>query len=388
MNKPRPIIHPPAILNAFVQLVRRYLPLDLRGTRLTPEDIFTVLGYASLNRTTIESSCRCLEQAPSGNRLREVLRAALPPRPVLQRHLNTLLRRQLPQELLKGRRSYTVAMDLTQIPYHGRPLESADEVMRSGMRAGTTHFHGYATLSVVHNRRRYVVALRFVQLHDPMHAIVGKLLDRAKALNLRLRRALLDKGFCASQVFALLDRRHLAYIVPLAVRGRSGGVRALLRGPGRTSYRTTYTLNSSSGQAYTVQAVVVCRYNKGRYRRRGVARFAYAVAGLPARLPLRQVFELYRQRFGIETSYRQMNQVRARTASRDPTLRLLLVGLAFVLVNLYVALRLRWAAATGPRGRRWFSLVRLAALLIRAIEAYFAAHVPWSHPGALQPSLS
>jgi IS4 transposase len=48
---------------------------------------------------------------------------------------------------------------------------------------------------------------------------------------------------------------------------------------------------------------------------------------------------LYRQRFGIETSYRQMNQVRARTTSRNPTLRLLLVGLAFILVNLYVALR-------------------------------------------------
>jgi len=175
-------------------------------------------------------------------------------------------------------------------------------------------------------------------------------------------------------------------------RGRSGGVRALLTGPGRTSYRTTYTLNRARGQPYTVQAVVVCRYNKGRYRRRGVARFAYAVAGLPAGLPLRQVFELYRQRFGIETSYRQMHQVRARTASRDPSLRLLLVGLAFLLVNLYVTLRLRSAAGAGPRRQRWFSLFRLAALLLHAIDTYFASLAPppscpcphW----ALDPSLS
>jgi hypothetical protein len=388
MNKPQPIIHPPAILNAFVQLVRRYLPLDLQGTRLTSEDIFTVLGYASLNRTTIESSCQCLEQAPSGNRLREVLRAALPPRRVLQRHLNTLLRQQLPKSLLKGKRSYTVAIDLTQIPYHGQPLASADEIMRSGMRSGTTHFHGYATLSIVHAKQRYVVALVFVQLHDPMHVIVRQLLDRAKTLNIRLRRVLLEKGFCSNHVFALLDRRHVAHIVPLAVRGRSGGVRTLLQGPGRTSYRATYTLNSSSGQAYTVQAVVVCRYNKGRYHRRGVARFAYAVSGLPAGLPLPQVFDLYRQRFGIETSYRQMNQVRARTASRDPGLRLLLVGLAFLLVNLYVTLRLRWRAATDPRGQRWFSLVRLASLLIRAIEACFASHAPGAQPCAPHPTLS
>jgi len=89
----------------------------------------------------------------------------------------------------------------------------------------------------VHDKRRYVVALMFVQLHDAMHEIVRKLLERAKALKIKLRRVLLDKGFCASQVFALLDRRQLPHIVPLAVRGRSGdartlGARRLGTGPG------------------------------------------------------------------------------------------------------------------------------------------------------------
>lgn len=87
--------------------------------------------------------------------------------------------------------------------------------------------------------------------------------------------------------------------------------------------------------------------------------------------PPGQVFELYRQRFGIETSYRQMNQVRARTTSRNPTLRLLLVSLAFILVNLYVALRDRLTtcppAAEEPT-RFWLSLRCLAFLLGRAVE--------------------
>jgi len=34
-----------------------------------------------------------------------------------------------------------------------------------------------------------------------------------------------------------------------------------------------------------------------------------------------------------------MNQVRARTSTRNPVIRLLLVGLAFALFNLYIALR-------------------------------------------------
>jgi IS4 transposase len=48
---------------------------------------------------------------------------------------------------------------------------------------------------------------------------------------------------------------------------------------------------------------------------------------------------MYRQRFGIEASYRQMNQVRTRTTSRNPVIRLLLVGLPFVIFNLYSANR-------------------------------------------------
>ena len=81
---------------------------------------------------------------------------------------------------------------------------------------------------------------------------------------------------------------------------------------------------------------------------------------------------MYRQRFGIESSYRQMNQVRARTSTRNPVIRLLLVGLAFVLFNRYISLRQNLSSSIKqplqlPK-RFWLSLRRLALLLGRAIE--------------------
>jgi putative transposase len=97
------------------------------------------------------------------------------------------------------------------------------------------------------------------------------------------------------------------------------------------------------------------------------------VTGLPIGILPAQVFELYRQRFGIESSYRQMNQIRARTSTRNPVIRLLLVGLAFVLFNLYISLRQNLSSALKrplqllPK-RFWLSLRRLALLLSRAIE--------------------
>lgn len=364
------IIRARQVLDALTHLLRRWLPLELRNTRLTTDDLIFVLSFACVHRTSLESACTELASAPSGNRFREVLTQALPKRPVLQRALNTILRQQVPRILLKGKRAYSLAIDLTLIPYHGQPQESDKELVRGEAKSGTTHFHGYATVAIVHSHRRYVLALRFVEAGDKMAKIVRGLLDRVKGLKIKVRRVYLDKGFCSVDVFRALDRRHLAYIVPIPVRGKSGGVRKLFTD--RASYSTTYTLSSASAGRYTVQAVSVRRYCKGRYSRHGVKWFAYAVAGLPAGSAPRQVFELYRQRFGIETSYRQMNQVRARTTSRNPALRLLLIGLAFILINLYVALRaslMSWPAQTAaPARRSWFSLRRLAFLLGRAVE--------------------
>ncbi|MDB5346389.1 MAG: transposase [Schlesneria sp.] len=44
----------------------------------------------------------------------------------------------------------------------------------------------------------------------------------------------------------------------------------------------------------------------------------------------------YRGRFGIESSYRQLNQARIRTCTRDPKLRLLFVAVALLLRNVWV----------------------------------------------------
>jgi IS4 transposase len=47
------------------------------------------------------------------------------------------------------------------------------------------------------------------------------------------------------------------------------------------------------------------------------------------------VRDTYRTRFGIETSYRQREQTRIRTSTRAPLLRLLYVGVALILGNVW-----------------------------------------------------
>jgi putative transposase len=70
----------------------------------------------------------------------------------------------------------------------------------------------------------------------------------------------------------------------------------------------------------TFDVWIVCCYRKGRRDKHGIERLGYVVIGDLPWNPI-QVRDGYRRRFGVETSYRLMNQVRARTASQDPNRR-------------------------------------------------------------------
>ena len=62
--------------------------------------------------------------------------------------------------------------------------------------------------------------------------------------------------------------------------------------------------------------------------------------------------ETYRSRFAIETSYRQLQQARIRTSTREPLLRLLYVGVALLLRNVWVWLHWEVLAHRRRGGRR------------------------------------
>jgi IS4 transposase len=79
--------------------------------------------------------------------------------------------------------------------------------------------------------------------------------------------------------------------------------------------------------------------------------------------------------YTIESSYRLMEQARARTSSPNAALRFLLMGLALFLVNMW--LRCHWlylrVRGAGPRrvARKRFRFDRLLHFLSRAVERLY-----------------
>lgn len=120
---------------------------------------------------------------------------------------------------------------------------------------------------------------------------------------------------------------------------------------------------------------VICNYYKGFKGKHGIQYSLYVVHRVT--VALHQLHHHYKDRFGIETSYRIKNQCRIRTTSKNPVTRLLFVALAFILVNLWVYLL--WVfVSRAQRGGRvvYASLFRLKTMLeflSQAVERHFPA---------------
>jgi hypothetical protein len=322
--------------------------------------LWSLLLAAAARITSLSDACGRLRDTPSDETARKALLATLPDYAVLQRQLNAALAGHLPKALRKHLQ--LLAIDLTLIPYHGRPFHDLDEVYRGQAKDGTSHFHAYATAYVVRKGQRYTVALTGVKKGEPLDEVVKRLLRQAAGVGVRPRLLLLDRGFYSVAVVRYLQRARHPFLMPVVCHGRSprqpgGPTGSYVFRTWKTSGWSEYTLTDAKKRTATVSIGVKCRNYQGQWNRRGRQALVYAYWGYRPTSP-DAVFTTYRLRFGIETSYRQMHGGRIRTTTRRPEVRLLYVGIALVLRNLWVWLH--YTILSMPRrGGRVILLERL-----------------------------
>jgi putative transposase len=362
-------------LHDTMTIARHHIPLTANGYRCQTADVWRLLLAAAARRTTIEAVCADLTGAPDSNTVRGYLTEQLLPSGIanLEQHWNSLLRTLIPGWLCD--RPQEIAIDFHDEPYYGHddPDDPDNWVCRGEARAGTTRFYRCATAYVLVRDARLTIAVVFVKPKMDKVTILERLLRTVKRAGLALKCLYADKGFCSIPVLRYLSRRHIPAIIALPIRGKQGGTRKLCRGS--KSYRTAYTLQSAEHGSLTVPVMVVRTYQRRRSGHRQVCWLLYICLHLGD--PPVRVRRRYRRRFGIESGYRLMEQVRARTTSPNPALRFLLMGVALLIVTMWI--RLHWLflrlPGRGPRRvARWrFRLDRMTRFLTRAIERFYGA---------------
>jgi putative transposase len=388
MRHPQCTITRSEVYHLTQQQLEHHLRLKDFSPRCTRSVVMAVVLAAAARLSSLSAAVQRLARAPSRETIRQAVLKTLPEQAELERRLNRALAAGLSRGLRRGR--HRLALDLTLIPYHGQPMTDEAEVYRSQAKSGTTHFHAYATAYLIRHGQRFTVALTAVGKGDPMAEVVRRLLQQASRVGIRPALVLLDRGFFSVGVIRYLQAARYPFLMPVVCRGRGPDHP---RGPSGTqvfrqwkaSGWADYTLTEAGGRTATIGICVRCRNYRGQWNRRGRQALVYAYWGFVPR-SCESVRQVYRGRFGIETSYRQMQQARVRTCTRNPVVRLFLIGVALLLRNVWVWLHYE-ILSTPRRGGRRINLERLrfTALLtcvLHVIEDTFGVH---DHIGSERP---
>jgi len=352
------------------QVLRNYLNVNIDGYKWDTASVLNVLMKAAIEGQSVESVCADLTEVAGSNALREQLNTVLDVYD-LRRHeveMNAGLAACLPGDLPRVGRE--MALDLHDEPFYGKTLELRTYACRSEASEGTTYFYRVASLYVMWRQVRVTLAVTYVLPEDSNLSVVQRLLQRMQQLGFRPSVLYADKAFCEGVIIAYLHQEHLPAVMACSIRGKTGGTRALCHG--RKSYCTTYTFTDGTTARLAIVATLKVNRKTGQRTRTWLVFVLVHLDWSAAKTRQR-----YRRRFGIEASYRQFGDLRARTTSRNPAFRFFLLGLAFLLLNIWVYLRYLATRliALGPARLvpEAFRLHRYIAFLRRAIELAFGA---------------
>lgn len=329
-----------------------------------------LLLRAAVERRSLHAIASRLKSCPGAEAIRLLLHRWLPATTAsLQPAITATLSQKLPKAL--SRRERTMAIDVHTRPYYGD--KGTPGTWRSQPKAGTKTFFAYATLMVIRKGMCFTVGMVPVVKGNDWPAIIDQLLAQALVLGLKPRRLLLDRGFYSAEVLLHLQQKQVPYMMPMIQRGKKGKTKAtstatrqffIQRRRGWTRYTWNARVRKSGKQAGSRTSVTtdVCMAP-----RPGKVPLVFACHGLNRMAPA-DVARIYRHRFRIETSYRQMREALAMTCSRNPVYRLLLVLIGCLFRNLWLWLnRLAQHKNSKPIRHRDF-LALLSRILDRRVN--------------------
>jgi hypothetical protein len=354
------------------RMLRDHLSLKTEGYKITTGMVLNVLLKAAIEQRSIEAVCGDLSEVVDSNTLREAVNRGLTVHDLRQHEagFNAMLAACIPTQM--PRTGLEMAIDFHDEPFYGQSAGLQAYTCRGEAKAGTTYFWRIASLYVIWRGVRLTLALTYVLPSESTLSILQRLLERRQALGFTCQVLYLDKGFCSGEIITYLQEAKLPTLIACPIRGQlgKGGTRALCRG--RAAYCTAYTFSDGTTADLAVVPTLKRDKKTGQQRRTWLI---YVLVHLD--WSAKKAQQRYRRRFGIESSYRQLGQVRAYTNSRNVALRFFFLALALLLIDIWTFLRCLSTRVIGYGPFRLdltlFRFARFIAFLRRAIEHAFGA---------------
>ncbi len=365
----------PGVVRATAAVgLRAALPWQPFGTKVSVPALLHLILLVAALRSSLSAVVQRFRFAFCHETARQALDANLPPLERLAEGLVNALHGYLPRVF--RRRAWDIALDLHYVPFYG-PARTPG-TLGGPKKHGTNRFFVYATAVVLQRGQRWCLGLVPVRDTHWENAVAG-LAAQLQARGVRARSLLLDRGFFSGHVIRALQARGLPFVIGIPRKG--GRIDRLF--DLASGQVTTHAWKTERGsRPVEVRVVAVRRRVRGRWRREVYAFEDIAPAGAARRYQRARFYrDLQARRFGIETSYRQMNQARAHTTTTDPRPRLLWLGVALLLRQVWAWLQQRLTAA----GTNWRHWQPRPGLRLQTLLDWLAAELQRAYPS--QPKI-
>ena len=307
------------------------------------EDVVLVLLYmckngATANRAVTELSIMFRDDKnvsiPTSQWLLGMISAMDPDK------MDALCRRMLESTIkkepsLEKKTGQMLAIDKHQIPFTGKDRHNDNFVISGKPKGGTSQFETYATMQVVTEKQLPTIAV--VRVIEDMSKIdfVRKLLSESKKLGLKKPLLLMDREFSSVDVMRFLDECGERFLMAVS---KTPGIKKAVSEfhSGKRKAISRYEMRSNDGTTFRFWLVIKKRLRKKKGKRRWeYLTYATNVERWYIKRTMKDVPEEYKKRWRIENNFKSVEQMRARTCSRNHAIRVFMFFLSMIVCNLW-----------------------------------------------------
>ena len=226
-----------------------------------------------------------------------------------------------------------VAIDKHLIPRHDR--DNMSHLIRSKPKGGTGRFECYATMHVVAEQVPAILECMQVTRSVDNADFVRKFMQKLRDYRIRARLLLMDREFYSTEIIRLVSGHGRKFLMPAV---KNTGMKRAIREHHDKSRKAAsqYTLRNAAGQSVTFTLIITPSKKIDDPDVDATERYHVFATNLsPARAldEIETLPEEYRRRWGIETGYKQVEQVRPRTTSRNASFRAIMFYVSLFMYN-------------------------------------------------------
>ena len=236
-------------------------------------------------------------------------------------------------------KSVLVAIDKHLIPRHDK--FNMNYLIRSKADGGTHKFESYSTLQIVDGPANAVLCC-MRELKESIDAnFVRRFTRILKENKIRARLILLDREFYSVDVMEAVLQSKNKFLMP-AIKN-SAIKRAIMEyHEGARGIASEHTITNKFQRSMSF-TLIITKSKKHGDPEADITEWYHAFAtNLTKGRALKEITTLpeeYKKRWGIETGYRQIEEIRPRTTSRDDVFRMMLFYTALLFYNLWTVER-------------------------------------------------